>query len=67
MKKGRICAVYVDDTIFTGPEVALLEQEIKSLGVTSDECHQSFQLRDKRELGDFLGIGIEHRRRTPFS
>jgi hypothetical protein len=44
MKKGCICIVYVDDTIFAGPEAALLEQEIKSLGFASDECNRSFQL-----------------------
>jgi hypothetical protein len=57
-KKGRICVVYVDDTIFSGPEEALLEQEIKYLGVAYDECHQSFQLRDKGDVGNFLGIRI---------
>jgi hypothetical protein len=33
MKEGCICAVYVDNTIFAGPDVGLLEQEIRSLGV----------------------------------
>jgi hypothetical protein len=48
-KNGYICVVDVDvdDTLFAGPEAALLEQEIKSLGVASDEYHQSFQLRDE--------------------
>jgi hypothetical protein len=58
MKKGCGCVVYVDDRIFARPEAALLEQEIKSLGVASDECHHSFQLRVEGEVGDFLGIRI---------
>jgi hypothetical protein len=59
LKKGCICVVYVDDTIFAGPDAKMLEQEIRSLGVASDECDHSFQLRDEGEVGDFLGIRIE--------
>jgi hypothetical protein len=33
MKKDCMCVVYVDDTIFAGPDALLLEREIKSLGV----------------------------------
>jgi hypothetical protein len=43
--------VDVDDIIFAAPEAALLEQEIKSLGVASDESHHSFQMRDEGEVG----------------
>jgi hypothetical protein len=66
MRKGCICVVDVDDKIFAGPEAALLEQEIKSLGVESDECHHSFQLRDEGEVGDFLGIRIEKHKNNSF-
>jgi hypothetical protein len=37
MKKGCMCVVYVDDTIFDGPDDLLLEREIKSLGVKEDQ------------------------------
>jgi hypothetical protein len=33
VKAGCVCVVYVDDTIFAGPDSARLEAEIKSLGV----------------------------------
>jgi hypothetical protein len=56
MKKDCICVVYMDDTIFAGPDASLLEREIKSLGVKEDQCEHSFQLRYEGEVGDFLGI-----------
>jgi hypothetical protein len=58
MKKGIICVVYVDDTIFAGPDRALIDAEIKGLGVSSKEKSHSFYLRDEGEVGDFLGIRI---------
>jgi hypothetical protein len=59
MKAGCIFVVYVDDTIFDGPDADKLAAEIKSLGVSSDENQHSFQLRDEGEVGDFLGIRIQ--------
>jgi hypothetical protein len=35
MKKGIICVVYVDDTIFAEPVRALIDAEIQGLGVSS--------------------------------
>jgi hypothetical protein len=61
MKDGRICVVYVDDTIFAGPDADKLSAEIKSIGVSSDKTQHSFQLRDEGEVGDFLGIRIAKR------
>jgi hypothetical protein len=61
MKDGRICVVYVDDTIFAGPDADKLSAEIKSIGVSSDETQHSFQLRDEGEVGDFLGTRIAKR------
>jgi hypothetical protein len=58
MKSGIICVVYVDDTIFAGPESDKLATEINSRGVSNDENQHSFQLRDEGEVGDFLGIRI---------
>jgi hypothetical protein len=66
MKNGCICVVCVDDTLFAGPEAALLEQEVKSFGVASAECHHSFQLRDEGEVGEFLGIRIEKQKKNSF-
>jgi hypothetical protein len=58
MKAGCVCVVYVDDTIFAGPDVAVLAAKIKSLGVPADEHQHSFQLHDEGEVGDFLSIRI---------
>jgi hypothetical protein len=58
MKAGIICVVYVDDTIFAGPESDKLSTEINSLVVSNDENQHSFQLRDEGEVGDLLGIRI---------
>jgi hypothetical protein len=46
MKKNIMCVVYVDDTIFTGPDGALIDAEIKGLGVNSKEQSHSFEIRD---------------------
>jgi hypothetical protein len=66
MKKDCICVVYVDETIFSGPDALLLEREIKSLGVKEDQCDHYFQLRDEGEVGDFIGIRIEKKKGNSF-
>jgi hypothetical protein len=66
LKKDCICVVYVDGTIFSGPDELLLEREIKSLGVKEDQCDHYFQLRDEGEVGDFLGIRIEKQKGNSF-
>jgi hypothetical protein len=58
MKDGCICVIYVDGTIFAGPDADKLSAEIKCLGVSSDETKHSFQLWDEGEFGDFFGIRI---------
>ena len=58
MKRGILCVVYVDDTIFAGADSALLESEIRQLGVSDTEQQHSFQLRNEGEVGAFLGIQI---------
>jgi hypothetical protein len=58
MKKGIICVVFVDGTIFAGPDRALIDAEIQGMGVSSKEQSHSFDLRDEGEVGDFLGIRI---------
>jgi hypothetical protein len=66
MKKDFICVVYVDDTIFAGPDASLLENEIRSLGVKQDEGEYSFQLRDEGEVREFIGIRIEKQKGNSF-
>ena len=58
MKKGILCVVYVDDTIFAGADSSILEEEIRLLGVNDTEQRHSFQLRNEGEVGAFLGIQI---------
>ena len=58
MKKNMICVAYVGDTII-GNDGDAIESEIHGLGVSKDEQHHKFELRDKGEVGDFLGIMIE--------
>jgi len=58
MKKGIICVVYVDDTIFVGNDVSLIEAEIAGLGVANNEQRHTFELCDEGSVGDFLGIRI---------
>jgi hypothetical protein len=59
MKDGCICFIYVDDTIYAGPDAEKLATEITSPGGNGDEHQHSFQLRDEGEVGDFLGVSIE--------
>jgi hypothetical protein len=58
MKKNIMCVVYLDNTIFAGPDGALIDAEIKGLGVSSKEQSHSFEIRDEGKVGDFLGIRI---------
>jgi hypothetical protein len=58
MKKDLICVIYVDDTIFAGPDAAKIQEEIKILDVSKFEEQHKFELRDEGEVGDFLGIRI---------
>ena len=59
MKRDMICVVYVDDTIFAGPDSNAIEEVITGLGVQNEEQRHTFELRDEGEVGDFLGIRIE--------
>jgi hypothetical protein len=59
LKKGMICVVYVDDTIFATADPADLDLEIKALGISTNEQQHSFALRDEGEVSAFLGIQIK--------
>jgi hypothetical protein len=58
MKGGTMCVVYVDDTIFAGADVSIIEEETRKLGVSDTEQRHTFQLRNEGEVGAFLGIQI---------
>jgi hypothetical protein len=49
---------YVDDSIFAGTDPAMLEEAIRTLGVSDTEQRHSFQHRHEGEVGAFLGIQI---------
>jgi hypothetical protein len=59
MKAGCICVIYVDGTIFAGPDAEKLAKEITSLGASNDDNQHSFQLRDEGAARDYLGIRIQ--------
>ena len=59
MKHNMMCVIYVDDTIFTGPNQELIENEIKLLGIKQPHEERPFEFRDEGELSAFLGIKIE--------
>jgi len=59
MKNNMMCVIYVDDTIFTGPNQDLIDQEIKLLGIKQAHEERPFEFRDEGELSAFLGIKIE--------
>jgi hypothetical protein len=59
MKKDLMCVIYVDDTIFAGPDAAKIQDEINSLGVSKFEEQHKFELRDEGEVGDFLEFELQ--------
>ena len=67
MKRDMICVVYVDDTIFAGPDSNAIEEVITGLGVQNEEQRHTFELRDEGEVGDFLGIRIEKSNHNSFT
>jgi hypothetical protein len=50
--------IYVDATIFAGPNADQINREIEGLGVSKYESQHKFQIRNEGEVGDFLGIRI---------
>jgi hypothetical protein len=62
MKDEMICVVYVDDTIFAGPDATKLEAEINSLGdekSPTGEIQHKFDLKSEGSIEDFLGINFK--------
>ena len=66
MKRDMICVVYVDDTMFAGPDINTIEEVIAGLGFQNDKQRHIFELRDEAEIGDFLEIRIEKSRQNSF-
>jgi hypothetical protein len=52
-------SIYVDDTIFAGPNTDQISREIEGLGVSKYETQHKFQLCEEGEVRDLLGIRIE--------
>jgi hypothetical protein len=66
MKSGMMCVVYVDDTIFAAANLADIEREITSLGISTDAQTHTFALRNEGEVSAFLGIQIEKKKDNEF-
>ena len=62
LKPGMMCVVYVDDTIFASVNGSDLEEEITSLGISTNAQRHTFELRNEGEVSAFLGIQIEKNR-----
>ena len=58
MKDAMLCVVYVDDTIFAGPDAAELDKMIKSLTDDHGGTKSSYELEAEGSVQDFLGINI---------
>ena len=61
MKRNMICVIYVDDTIFAGTNQAMIDEEVKQLGIKQSNEEQPLEFRDEGELSAFLGIKIEQK------
>ena len=60
LKKDITCIVYVDDTIYAGPDASELEKVIvASLNDDHDKMKHSSQIQSTGQVRDFLGINIE--------
>jgi Reverse transcriptase (RNA-dependent DNA polymerase) len=57
-KKGMMCVIYVDDTIFASANLSDIDREIAMLGIASNEQRHTFSLRDEGKVNAFLGINI---------
>ncbi len=61
MKHNMICVIYLDDTIFAGPNSKDIDNEVKLLGIEQGSEEQPFEFRDEGDVSAFLGIKIEER------
>ncbi len=56
-----ICVIYVDDTIFAGPNQTMIDSKMALLGIKQSNEEQALEFRDEGELSAFLGIKIEQK------
>ena len=61
MKHNMMCVIYVDDTIFAGPNQDLIDKEVELHGIKHLDEEQPLEFRDEGELSAFLGIKIEQK------
>jgi hypothetical protein len=59
MKDAMLCVVYVDDTIFAGPDASKLDEMIQSLSDDSGGTKTKYELQAEGTVQDFLGINIK--------
>jgi hypothetical protein len=53
-----MCVIYVNNTIFAGPDASELEREIRSLGIDDGEKCHTFELQNEGEVANFLSVNI---------
>jgi hypothetical protein len=59
MKQEMLCVVYVDDTIFAGPDASKLDDMIRSLSDDHGGTKSKYELQAEGTVQDFLGINIK--------
>ena len=66
MKQDMICVIYVDDTIFAGPDQSMVDKEVSLLGMKQKNEENPLEFRDEGEASAFLGIKIEQESQNEF-
>ena len=66
MKQDMICVIYVNDTIFAGPNQSMVDKEVSLLGMKQNNEEHPLELRDEGEVSAFLGIEIEQKSKNEF-
>ena len=56
-----MCVIYVNDTIFSGTNQAILDEKVRQLGIKQGNEEQPLEFRYEGELSAFLGIKIEQK------
>ena len=61
MKNNMMCVIYVDNTIFAGTNQAMIDGEVRQLGIKQSNEEQPLEFKEEGELSAFLGIKIEQK------
>ena len=56
-----MCVIYVDDTIFAGPNQDMIFKEVNLLGIKQLHEEQPLEFRDEGEVSPFIGIKIKQK------